>query len=292
MPPLIRSFFHFDSGTWTHVIVDPSTLLAVIIDPVRDFDAGSGEVTTASTQRVLEYIDNAAVTVAWILETHIHSDHLSAAAWIRSQRGTAQQRPRIGIGAGVRDVHERVSERLDLQQDFPEDGSTFDRLLFDGDRIVVGTLDIEVMATPGHTPDAVSYRVGDAVFVGDTLFAPRLGTARCDFPGADAAVLYRSIQRLFSLPDDTRLFLCHDYPADGEEPVAQTTVGTQKARNVMLDGETSEAQFVEARRARDATLPAPKLLWPSLQVNIRAGHLPEPESNGARIVRTPLRERN
>lgn len=292
MSPLIRSFFHFDSGTWTHVIVDPSTLLAVIIDPVLDFDAGSGEVTTTSAQRVLEYIDNAALTVAWILETHIHADHLSAAAWIRSQRGAGAHRARIGIGAGVRHVHERVAERLDLRQEFASDGSTFDRLFVDGDCVVVGALDIEVMATPGHTPDAVSYRVGDAVFVGDTLFAPRLGTARCDFPGADAAVLYRSIQRLFALPDDTRLFLCHDYPADGEEPVAQTTVSTQKAHNVMLNGETSEQHFFEARRARDATLPAPKLLWPSLQVNIRAGQLPEPEDNGVCIVRTPLRERN
>ncbi len=287
MSPLVRSFHHPESATWTHVLVDPSTLRAAIIDPVLDFDAASGSVRSDSARRVLEYLGTASLTVEWILETHAHADHLSAAAWLRERM---QPTTRIGIGARIVDVQERFAYLVDPGEGFRADGSQFDRRFSDDDRFAIGALEVQVIATPGHTPDGVSYLAGDALFVGDTLFAPRGGSARCDFPGADAATLYRSIQRLYQLPDATRMFLAHDYPPAGEEPLAETTVGAQKAANIHVDADTSEHAFVALRKARDATLAVPKLLWPALQVNIRAGELPHAHADGTAYLRIPLRD--
>ena len=287
MSPLVRSFHHPESATWTHVLVDPSTLRAAIIDPALDFDAASGRVRADSARRVLEYLGTASLTVEWILETHAHADHLSAAAWLRERLHPA---PRVGIGAGIVEVQERFRRLLDLGEGFHADGSPFDCCFNDGDRFAVGDLEVQVIATPGHTPDGVSYRAADALFVGDTLFAPRGGSARCDFPGADAATLFRSIQRLYALPDATRMFLAHDYPPAGEEPLAETTVGAQKAANIHVRAATTEPEFVALRTARDATLAVPKLLWPALQVNIRGGALPPAHANGTAYLRIPLRD--
>lgn len=289
MTPLVRSFHHPSTGTWTHVVADPANLVAAIVDPVLDFDPASGAVGTDSARRVLEYLGTTGLRVAWILETHAHADHLTAAHWLRTTLARGGSAPAVAIGAGIVRVQRRFKAALNLGEDFATDGSPFDRLLDDGDTLALGALAIEVVATPGHTPDGVSYRVGDAVFVGDTVFAPRAGSARCDFPDGDAATLYRSVQRLYALPDATRVYLAHDYPAAGEEPLAQTTIGEQKAANIHLRSGVTQAEFVAVREARDATLAVPRLLWPSLQVNLRAGALPPPESNGCSYLKIPLR---
>lgn len=286
MNPLVRSFHHADTGTWTHVLVDVATLRAAIIDPVLDYDAASGVLRADSARRVLEYVGTAGLQVEWILETHAHADHLSAAAWLRD---TIAPRPRIGIGAGIDAVQRHFAATLGLEAGALDAGD-FDQRFADGDELRVGTLELRVMATPGHTPDGVTYIAGDAAFIGDTLFAPRGGSARCDFPGASAATLHASIQRLYALPDATRLFLAHDYPPDGEEPMAQSTVAEQRATNIHLRADTSAEDYVRLREARDATLPVPKLLWPALQVNIRGGRLPPAETAGARFLRVPLRD--
>ncbi|MEO8010469.1 MAG: MBL fold metallo-hydrolase [Dokdonella sp.] len=290
MSPLTRKFFHLDTGSWTHVIVDSLTRRAAIVDPVLHFDVVSGRANSNSAQRVLENIDTASLTVEWILQTHVPADHPSAAAWMRTHLSTIDHRVSGGIGDGVCDAHATVTRRLDKDRKFGGDGTARDRLFEDGDRLPMDALEVEVVATPGHTADEFSYRVGDTVVATDTLFAPRLGTGRCEFPGADAAVLCQSIQRLFAMPNDTRLFLCHDSPPDGEEPTALTAVGAQKAGNVMLQAHTSEQDFIEACRARDTTLTAPTLPWPSLQINFRGGRLPAAERNGVRIVRRPVRD--
>lgn len=286
MQPLVRSFHHADTGTWTHVLVDPTSLRAAIIDPVLDFDAASGHVRADSARRVLEYLGTAGLQVEWILETHAHADHLSAAAWLRD---TLMPRPRIGIGAGIDAVQRHFAATLGLEADALDAGD-FDRRFADGDVLQVGTLELRVIATPGHTPDGVTYLAGDAAFIGDTLFAPGGGSARCDFPGASARTLYASIQRLYALPAATRLFLAHDYPPAGEEPMAQTTVADQRATNIHLRADTSAEDYVRLREARDATLPVPKLLWPALQVNIRGGRLPAPAANGVRYLHLPLHD--
>ncbi len=288
MNPLVRSFHHTATGTWTHVVVDPSTRRAAIIDPVLDFDLSSGRISTDSAQRVLEYIATTDLGVDWILETHAHADHLSAAAWLKHQLVNGSASPAIGIGRGIIGVQETFKEKLNLDDQFVADGRQFDALFIDGETICIGDLDGHVIATPGHTQDSLSYQFGDAVFVGDTLFSPQGGTARCDFPGADAATLYRSIQRLYSLPDETRVFLAHDYPSHGQEALANTTIAAEKADNIHLRANTSEADFVAMRTQRDATLAVPKLLWPALQVNIRAGRLPSPETGDQAYLKIPL----
>lgn len=288
MNPLVRSFHHLGTSTWTHLLADPATLRAAIVDPVLDLDAASGRVSADSARRVLEYLGTTALVVDWILETHAHADHLSAAAWFKRTLATSARPPLIGIGAGIVEVQRTFKRLLNLDADFAADASQFDRTFADGEVFRIGELDIRVIATPGHTPDGVSYLVGDAVFVGDTLFAPRAGSARCDFPGASAVTLYRSIQRLYALPEGTRMFVCHDYPPAGEEPLAQTTVGEQKRSNIHVRADTREDEFVALRTARDATLAAPALLWHSLQVNIRAGQLPAIESNDVAYLKLPL----
>jgi glyoxylase-like metal-dependent hydrolase (beta-lactamase superfamily II) len=271
--PVVRSFHHADSGTWTHVVVDPETRHAAIVDAVLDYDAPSGTIRTASAQRVLEYVATAGLSVDWVLETHAHADHLSAGAWLAERTGA-----RLGAGAGIVEVQRTFKRLLELDDDFAANGSAFDRLFEDGETFPLGTLDVRVLAMPGHTPDSIAYVAGDAVFVGDTVFAPKSGTARCDFPGGDAAALHASIRRLYELPDATRVFLCHDYPGADAAPLAEIALAEQKRGNIHVRDDTDAAKFIALRTTRDASLAVPKLLWPAIQFNIRGGRLP---ANGA-----------
>jgi glyoxylase-like metal-dependent hydrolase (beta-lactamase superfamily II) len=281
--PSVRSFHHVGSGTWTHVIVDPATLRAAIVDPVLDFDVASGRISCASAQRVLEYVGTAGLRIDWILETHAHADHLSAGAWLRERT-----QAKLAIGAGIVEVQRTFKQLLDLGEEFVADGTQFDRLFLDCDAFRIGTLDARVIATPGHTPDSISYVVGDAVFVGDTVFAPQAGTARCDFPGGGAATLYRSIRRLFELDGAMRVFLCHDYPTADAAPLAQTSIAAERATNAHLQAATAETDYVALRTQRDATLALPKLLWPSIQFNIRGGRLPPAARDGRAYMKLPV----
>ena len=284
MPAEVASFFHALTNTWSHVLADPATRIAAIIDPVLDFDPASDRVWTASAQLLLEHAAANGLRIDWILETHAHADHLTAADWLKRRLPEAQ----VGIGAGIVAVQRHFRDVFGLGADFRADGSQFDRLFADDECVALGKLQVRVIATPGHTTDGVSYLADDAVFVGDTLFAPAGGTGRCDFPGADAATQYRSIQRLYALPDATRVFLCHDYPAQDMAPQAQSTIGAEKAGNVQLNAVTSEVDYVSFRQRRDATLTAPRLLYPSLQVNICAGRLPQRDERGKYRWRTPI----
>jgi glyoxylase-like metal-dependent hydrolase (beta-lactamase superfamily II) len=281
--PLVHSLHHADTGTWTHVVADPATRDAAIIDPVLDYEAKGARTGTASAQALLELCAQHGYQVKWILETHAHADHLSAAEWLQARTGAP-----VGIGAGIRAVQATFKPIFGLEADFATDGSQFDRLFADGERFALGALEVEAIATPGHTSDSMSYRIGDAVFVGDSLFMPDGGTARCDFPGGDAQVLYASIQRLYALPDDTRVFVCHDYGPGGREPRAQTTIAEQKAANIHVRADTPAADFVALRGKRDATLALPALILPAVQVNIRGGRLPPPRADGRRYLSLPL----
>ena len=279
----IRAFFDEATETVSYLIADPASRRAAIVDSVLDFDSASGKIATYSADTMLEAVAADDLEVVWVLETHPHADHLSASAYVKSRTGA-----KTAIGSGVRAVQKAFGPRF-AADDIKPDGGDFDRLLDDGDTLPLGDLTIEVMATPGHTPACVSYRVGDAVFVGDTLFMPDYGTARTDFPGGNARQLYRSIQRLLSRPSETRLFMCHDYKAPGRDKYAwETTVGEERDCNVHIGGAVSEDDYVAMREARDATLHAPKLLYPSIQVNIRGGRIPPPESNGERYLKLPL----
>ncbi|MGK2941254.1 MAG: MBL fold metallo-hydrolase [Immundisolibacter sp.] len=283
MKPDIDSFFDSVTGTWSYLVVDPGTQQAAIIDPVLDFDAASARIARSSADRIVETARQRGLTVAWILETHAHADHLSAAAYLKQQFAAP-----VAIGIGIREVQETFARVFNLGPDFACDGSQFDRLLGDGEVLPLGNLAIRVLATPGHTGDSVSYVVGDAVFVGDTLFLPDAGSARCDFPGGDAATLYRSVHLLFALGEDMRLFVCHDYPPAGRDPRCESTVAAQRAGNIHLrDGVNMEA-FVQMRTARDATLGMPKLILPAIQVNIRAGDMPPAEDNGGVYLKLPV----
>lgn len=280
----IQAFFDEPTSTVTYLVWDPATRQAAVIDPVLDYDHRSGKASTASADRVLDAARADDLTIAWVLETHAHADHLSAAPYIR-QRTNA----RVAIGEHIRDVQTIFRPVFNLD-DVSGDGSEFDRLLKDGETLQIGQLTMEVLHTPGHTPACVSYRIGDAVFVGDTLFMPDYGTARADFPGGSARTLYRSIQRLLALPPQTRIFLCHDYKAPGRDSYAwETTVAEERARNVHVREGIDEEAFVAMRQQRDATLAAPILLLPSIQVNIRAGQLPRAESNGVQYLKIPVR---
>jgi len=291
MSPFVQSFYHAPTNTWTHLATDPGSKATAIIDPVLDFDPASGRIWSEHARMLLAHVEEHALRVEWILETHAHADHLTGAAWLKAEfakAGGASAGVRIGIGAGIVAVQSHFSGVFAFGADFRADGSQFDRLFADGERIALGGLAIEIIATPGHTSDGITYKIGDAAFVGDTLFAPNGGTGRCDFPGADAATQYRSIKRLYGLPDDTRVFLCHDYPAAGVQAVAQTTIGAEKADNTQLRAETSEADYIAFRHRRDATLAAPRLLYPSLQVNICAGKLPRADAAGRTFLRLPV----
>lgn len=280
----VQAFLHAPSNTWTYLVADPDSGEAAVIDPVRDFDPKSGRTSLDSAQKVLDAIRSAGYRVHWILETHAHADHLSAAPWLKQQLPGA----RVAIGDGIRAQQQRFAPLFNFGPEFARDGSQFDHLFAAGERFRIGNLDAEVISTPGHTDDSVSYLIGDALFTGDSLFLPDAGTARCDFPGGDAATLYRSIQRLFALPDATRVFVCHDYAPGGRELRYETTIGAQKRDNIHVRLGISEAEYVRLRQARDATLDMPQLMFPAVQVNLRAGELPPADDNGTRYLRIPL----
>ncbi|RDY65749.1 MBL fold metallo-hydrolase [Lysobacter soli] len=285
MNPDIQPFFHADSNTWTYLVRDPSGIAAAIIDPVLDFDAKAARTSTTSAQKVVDAARNRGLDVQWILETHAHADHLSAAQWLKSQWPNAQ----VAIGAGIVDVQKSLAPVFNLDDSFRADGSQFDRLFADGDTFRIGAIDARVVAVPGHTSDSCAYLVGDALFTGDSLFMPDSGTARCDFPGGDARTLFRSIRRLFgSLPDDTRVFVCHDYGPGGREIACETTIGAQRRDNIHVRDGIPEDDYVAQRTARDATLAMPALILPAVQTNIRAGALPPPDTNGVRYLRIPI----
>ena len=282
--PRVHAQFDEATHTVSYVVWDPATCRAAIIDPVLDYDHRTGRVSHRSADDLLGFVADQGLSVDWVLETHAHADHLSAAPYLKEKTGAP-----IGIGARITEVQRTFAPVFGLE-DVSGDGREFDRLFRDGETITLGGLQVEVMHTPGHTPACVSYRIGEAVFVGDTLFMPDYGTARADFPGGDARTLYRSIHRLLALPDATRLYLCHDYKAPGRDHFAwETTVGEEKTRNIHVGGGVDEASFVAMREARDATLAAPVLLLPSLQVNIRAGRLPDPDRDGRRFLKIPLK---
>ncbi|MEO8455436.1 MAG: MBL fold metallo-hydrolase [Sphingomicrobium sp.] len=279
----ISSFFDRSTNSVSYLVADPASKAAVIIDPVLDFDAAECKVATHSADGILAAAAGQGLTIAWVLETHPHADHLSAADHVRRRTGA-----KVGVGAGIREVQRNFAPVF-AADDLKPEGGDFDRLFEDGEALAIGGLLIEVMATPGHTPACVSYRVDDAIFVGDTIFMPDYGTARADFPGGDARQLYRSIRRILSLPRETRLFLCHDYAAPGRDDFAwETTVGEQLDRNIHIHAGVSEEEFVSMRHARDESLCAPKLLYPAIQVNIRAGRLPPSDENGRCYLKLPL----
>jgi glyoxylase-like metal-dependent hydrolase (beta-lactamase superfamily II) len=285
MPPLVESFYDLATCTFTHVAYDRAGGRAAIVDPVLDFDPSTARTSTDSADRVLRFLREHRLAADWILETHAHADHLTAASYLKAKTGA-----QVAIGRGITLVQQRFSALFGLGPEFPTDGSQFDRLLDDGDTFQIGELSGRALATPGHTDDSLTYVIGDTAFVGDTVFAADTGTARADFPGGDAHKLYRSIRKLFSLSDQTRIFLCHDYPPAPREARAQSSVAEQKSRNVHVGGDVSEESFVRMRTARDAKLPAPRLILPSLQVNIRAGALPPPDSNGICYLRLPVNQ--
>ena len=280
--PTIQSFFDPDTATVTHIVSDPVTRRAAIIDSVLDYDPKSGRTSHASADKVIEHVRQAGLTVAWLLETHAHADHLSAAPYLKAQLGG-----QMGIGRHICDV-QAVFKKLFNAPDMNTEGAEFDHLFEDGEVFQIGAIDVRVMHTPGHTPACLTYVMGQHAFIGDTLFMPDYGSARCDFPGGDAATLYRSIQKVLALAPETQLHLCHDYPPEGRAPAWVITVRQEREKNIHVHDGISEAEFVSVRTARDKTLPMPELLLPSVQVNVRAGQLPPPEDNGVRYLKIPI----
>ena len=282
--PSIRAFFDEPTNTVSYLVWDPATMDGAVVDPVLDFDHRSGKATVKSADAILAEAGKLGVKIAQVLETHAHADHLSGAPYIKLKTGA-----KVKIGEHIKDV-QRIFRPVFNAIDVSGEGAEFDHLFKDGEHFKVGTIEAQVIYTPGHTPACVSYKIGDAVFVGDTMFMPDYGTARADFPGGDAHALYRSIQRILSLPAETRLFMCHDYKAPGRDQYAwETTVGEERSRNVHVHEGVSEDEFVKMRQSRDATLAAPLLLLPSIQVNIRAGEFPPAEANGVRYLKVPVK---
>ena len=285
--PMIRAFFDEPTNTVSYIVADPVTKQAAVIDPVLDYDPASGAVDTRSVEAIVRAAKAEGYAIVWTLETHAHADHLSGSPYIKAKTGA-----KIGIGEHIRDVQQIFRPVFDVA-DLKTDGSDFDHLFADGERFKIGELSGEVLYTPGHTPADITYKIEDAAFVGDTLFMPDFGTARADFPGGDAHKLYRSIRRLMALPPETRLFMCHDYKAPGRNNYAwETTVREERDNNVHVKDGVSEDAFVAARNARDATLAAPRLLLPSIQVNIRAGHFPPAAANGVHYLMIPVKFKN
>nr|WP_311529235.1 MBL fold metallo-hydrolase [uncultured Ralstonia sp.] len=283
MQPIVQPFF--DPATWTvtYVVHQEGYAECAIIDSVLDYDPKSGRTSTVSADKVIAFVREHGLRVQWILETHAHADHLSAAPYLKRHLGG-----RIAIGQDIRRVQGVFKKLFNLEPEFRQDGSQFDHLFEDGEMFAIGELAGKAIHVPGHTPADMAYQIGDAVFVGDTLFMPDVGTARCDFPGGNAHALYRSIRKVLALPGETRLFMCHDYPPEGRGPAWETTVRDERNRNIHVHDGVTEAQFVAMRQARDATLAMPTLILPSVQVNIRAGELPPPEENGVRYLKIPL----
>lgn len=282
--PDVVSFFDQSTFTLTHVVTDPQTKTCAVIDPVLDYDPDAGRTSTESVDQVIDYISNNGLTLAWIMETHIHADHLTAAPYLKKHLGGS-----IAIGEKVKQVQETFSQAFNMQADQISGTNSFDQLLGDGDTFVIGSLEASAIHTPGHTPACMTYVIGDSAFIGDTLFMPDYGSARCDFPGGDAEMLYNSIQKIFSLPDETRLFMCHDYKAPGrDEYLWESTVGEQKKNNIHIGEGISKEDFVAMRSQRDAQLGLPRLILPSVQVNMCGGHFPPAESNGKQYLKIPI----
>lgn len=280
--PEVFAFFDKDTATFSYVVKDPDSTACAVIDSVMDLDYPSGTISFQGADAIIDFIRQRQLTLEWLIETHVHADHLSAAPYIQQQLGG-----KLAIGDKITVVQETFGKIFNADRSFRRDGSQFDHLFHDGERYRIGGLDCQALHTPGHTPACMTHVIGDAAFVGDTLFMPDQGTARADFPGGDASTLYHSIQRLYQLPDSTRLFMCHDYPED-REIAYETTVAAEKAANAHVSEDDNEADFVQWREARDATLAMPRLLLPALQVNMRAGHLPTEEDNGLSYLKIPI----
>jgi len=283
MNPIVKGFFDHDTWTVTYVVYEKPGSPCAIVDSVLDYDPKSGRTSTKSADEVIAFVKANQLEVAWILETHAHADHLTAAPYLKDKLGG-----QIAIGDNIRTVQKVFKSIFNLEPGFSTEGVQFDHLFSDGEVFQIGNLKAEVMSLPGHTPACVAYRVGDAVFVGDTIAMPDVGTARCDFPGGDAAQLFKSIKKLLSLPSETRLYMCHDYPPEGRDVCFETTVAEERARNIHVNDGVNEAKYVEMRTARDKTLAMPVLILPSVQVNIRAGNFPPAEDNGISYLKIPL----
>ena len=281
--PEVKAFFDNVSNTVSYVVTDPATKKAAIIDSVMDFDYASGTISYDHADMIIEYVTTQKLDVEWLIETHVHADHLSAAPYIQQKLGG-----KLGISDRISEVQKVFGKIFNAGTEFERDGSQFDQLFADCDRYKIGELNGVAIATPGHTPACMVHLIGDAVFVGDTLFMPDGGTARADFPGGDARTLYQSIQKILALPDETRMFVCHDYAPNGREFLWETTVGAQRANNIHVGNNASEDSFVEMREKRDASLAMPRLIMPSIQVNMRAGHMPDAEENGATYLKVPI----
>lgn len=281
--PQVRAFFERVTGTFSYVVYDAPGGAAAIIDPVLDYDPKAGRYHTAFADQLLAFLRQQGLRLEWILETHAHADHLSSAQYLRQQAGG-----KVAIGAHIHQVQQVFKKMFNLGAEFVADGRQFDHLFADNEVFAIGSLQAQALFVPGHTPADLAYLIGDAVFVGDTIFMPDVGTARCDFPGGDANQLYHSVQRLLALPPETRLFMCHDYPPEGRAPACESSIAAQKSGNIHLHAGVSEDDFVALRKGRDATLAAPVLLLPSIQVNIRAGAMPPKEDNGVAYLKIPL----
>ena len=284
MRPEIVCFFDDKTNSASYVVHDPETMQAAIIDPVLDYDPISGRTSTESADKIAAHVTDAGLTVVWIIETHVHADHLTASVWLKNKTGG-----KSGIGQGITEVQKTFGALFNVTDTLPADGSQFDETFADGATFQIGNIEARVMATPGHTPACVTYVIGDACFVGDTMFMPDSGTARCDFPGGEAKQLYASLQKILELPEDMRLFVCHDYGAGGTRDFAwETTVAVQRDTNIHIGGGTLEHDYVQMRRDRDATLSLPRLIVPAVQVNMRAGEMPPAEANGTSYIKVPV----
>lgn len=282
--PEVKAFFHAASNTFSYVVWDPATQKAAVIDSVLDYDAASGRTGHESADDIIDLVRAQGLTLEWVIDTHVHADHFSAAPYVQSILGGT-----LGIGDHILAVQDSFGTLFNAGSEFRRDGSQFDHLFADGERYLLGSIEAVAIHTPGHTPACMTHLIGDAAFVGDTLFMPDYGTARCDFPGGDAATLFRSIQKIFALPESTRIFLCHDYKAPGRDEFAhETTVGAERHGNIHVHDGVSEADFVSMRTTRDATLSMPQLILPAVQVNMRAGQFPPAEDNGVRYLKIPL----
>ena len=280
---LIKDFFDPETWTYTYVVYEGDGSPCVIIDSVLNYDPKSGRTSTKSADEVIAFVKAHQLTVSWILETHAHADHLTAAPYLQSHLGG-----KLVIGDHIKNVQKVFKGVFNLDERFKADGAQFDHLLKEGESLGFGNLSLKALFVPGHTPACMAYEIGDAIFVGDTLFMPDVGTARCDFPGGDAKTLYRSIQKILAYPGQTRLYMCHDYPPNDRPAIGVTTVADEKANNIHVHDGVTEEQFVQMRTARDKTLEMPTLILPSIQVNIRAGHFPEPDANGVAYLKIPL----